>query len=218
MGALQDFAAETSHVSSVPARQTASGRSFRRRLRLLPRTIARINSRRQLATIVTNRASLIRDRKYLRPSHIKGLESAEAELKAHEPENGAAIALLVVEDEPLVRAMITEYVQECGYLTFEATNAEAAKRILAGPVPIDILFSDVRLPGESGLDLAMWCRTNYPGVRILLTSGLHSWSGEADNLCVDGPLVHKPYGLGDLLRHFRALIPSRPRVSPAQGG
>jgi DNA-binding response OmpR family regulator len=119
--------------------------------------------------------------------------------------HGTARTLLVVEDEPLVRVVVTEYLQDCGFRTFEAADATEAKRILAGPVPIDILFTDVRLPGESGLDLARWCRANHPEVRILLTSGHHQMAADASDLSADGPLLQKPYGLGELLRRFEAL-------------
>jgi CheY-like chemotaxis protein len=103
--------------------------------------------------------------------------------------------VLVVEDEVLIRLVIAEYLRECGYRVHEAVNAEEAILILQAPeVSIDIVFSDVEMPGEmDGFGLARWVRANLPEIQVILTSGAERSADIAGTLCEAGPLMKKPY-------------------------
>lgn len=119
--------------------------------------------------------------------------------------------VLVVEDEVLIRMAIADYLRACGYHVLEANDAAEAKRVLDATAPIDVVFSDVQMPGAAdGFALARWVRAHHPQVRVILTSGLPGAADKAADLCHDGPLVGKPYQpetvlrrIQDLLRHAR---------------
>src|SRR4029079_6843338 len=80
--------------------------------------------------------------------------------------------LLVVEDDVLIRLVIADYLRECGYKVYEAVNAPEAIAMLQSPeVAVDIVFSDVQMPGDmDGFALSRWIRANKPGVQVILTS------------------------------------------------
>lgn len=80
--------------------------------------------------------------------------------------------VLVVEDEPILRMMAVEIVEEAGMEAIEAADADMAVEILEARADVRILFSDIRMPGSmDGLKLANIVGTRWPAVRIILTSG-----------------------------------------------
>jgi CheY-like chemotaxis protein len=117
-------------------------------------------------------------------------------------------AILVVEDEVLIRLVIADYLRECGFKVYEAGNAAEALEILeADNTKIDLVFSDVRMPGEmDGFALAQWVRRNRPGLPVILTSGDRKKSEVARDLCEDEPFFAKPYELEPVVQRIRALI------------
>lgn len=114
--------------------------------------------------------------------------------------------VLVVEDELLVREVIVEYLRDCGFRVIEASNADDAIKMLRTDPRIDVVFSDVLMPGTlDGFGLAQWIRREQPNVRIILTSGL-ARTAAASELCADGPLMPKPYNYGDVEGRIRSLL------------
>ena len=113
--------------------------------------------------------------------------------------------ILFVEDEALVRMDLAQYLRECGYQVHEAANASEAMEGLQSKFAIDLVFTDINLPGEmSGLDLAAWTLANRPGVKVLVTTG-DATRAEMIPEAV-GALLAKPYTGRDLLdRVQRAL-------------
>jgi CheY-like chemotaxis protein len=110
-------------------------------------------------------------------------------------------SVLVVEDDELVREATVGSVVDLGYRVLEAADADAALRVLEADAAIDVLFTDVRLPGKSGEQLAREARRRRPGLKVILTSG-----GRAPDEAPDtgGPAVWlgKPYKWDDLRRAF----------------
>jgi CheY-like chemotaxis protein len=101
--------------------------------------------------------------------------------------------ILVVEDDIFVRLDIAEYLRDCGYRVIEAGTAAEAIDVLESNVPIDLVFSDIQMPGEmDGFGLAHWIRQHQPGVKTILTSGYIKAAEKAGELCDDGPIA-KPY-------------------------
>jgi CheY-like chemotaxis protein len=100
-----------------------------------------------------------------------------------------------VEDDPIVRAHISTQLRELGCAVAEASRAEEALAQLAGGAHVDLLFTDVVMPGISGIELARRARELRPGLRILLSSG---YTFEAmrhqDELGPDVCFLNKPYG------------------------
>ena len=99
--------------------------------------------------------------------------------------NDRTPAILVVENEILIRLAISDYLRECGFKVYEAgSSGEAIEIFQSNRAAIDLVFTDVRLPdGMDGFGLAQWVRQNRPGVRVILTSGDNKKSEAAKGLC-----------------------------------
>jgi two-component system, response regulator PdtaR len=82
------------------------------------------------------------------------------------------ITVLVVEDEPLIRMDISDQLQDLGFKVLEAGNASEAIAILAENQSIQVVFTDVDMPGDmDGLRLAAAVRDRWPPIHIIVTSG-----------------------------------------------
>jgi CheY-like chemotaxis protein len=92
--------------------------------------------------------------------------SSRAEEEARQP------VVLVVEDEALIRSAVAEYLRISGNSVVEAANAAEAIAVFAAGVPIDVVFSDIHMPGTmDGFGLARWISHHHPGINVVLTSG-----------------------------------------------
>jgi CheY-like chemotaxis protein len=117
--------------------------------------------------------------------------------------------ILVVEDEVLIRSNIAQYLRECGYRVIEAVNAEEALIVLRSEIRIDLVLTDVQMPGSmDGFELAKWIRANKKQVQVILVGTPERAAHAAGELCEDGPLLAKPYepqALLDLIRRHLGL-------------
>ncbi|WP_162806186.1 PAS domain S-box protein [Sphingosinicella terrae] len=131
---------------------------------------------------------------------------AAAPAAAPDPEPGGRI--LVVEDNEQVGAFSTQLLAELGYETVWAGNAvEALKRLDEASGDFAAVFSDVVMPGMSGVDLAREVSRRHPGLPVVLTSGYsHILAQEARH---GFDLIHKPYSVEDLTRVLRSAIVRR---------
>jgi DNA-binding NtrC family response regulator len=118
-----------------------------------------------------------------------------------------ALSVLVVEDEVLIRMSISDYLQDCGFKTFEAGSASDAMEILsAGLWHIDVVFSDIQLHGVTdGIGLAKWIAINKPETRVILCSGDHTKAKQAAELCKNEPFFSKPYSFEKVAAQIRLL-------------
>jgi CheY-like chemotaxis protein len=89
--------------------------------------------------------------------------------------------ILVVDDEPAVRSMIRNVLESDGYAVCEAVNGEAALRQLNGQ-PVDLIVTDLVMPGKNGIDLILELKKKYPHISILAISGGGGISGRFDYL------------------------------------
>ena len=106
--------------------------------------------------------------------------------------------VLVVEDEGLVRMAALDMLGDLGFAVMEAADAPAALAILESDARLDILFTDIGLPGMRGDDLARKAKALRPDLRIILASG-YSERGEVAGLeGADG--LDKPYDTAALAR------------------
>lgn len=103
-------------------------------------------------------------------------------------------AVLVVEDLPPVRHNAVEIMQELGCEVFAAYNGPAALEVLQAHPEIRVLFTDVRMPGMDGLELAEAAQRLRPDIKVVLTSG---YVGPKD-LPEDVPFVPKPWRVEDI--------------------
>jgi PAS domain S-box-containing protein len=125
---------------------------------------------------------------------------------------GGTERLLVVEDDPAVLELTVEMLTSLGYQVTTATHAAEALTVLRGEEPIDLLFSDIVMPGgASGVSLAREAQTLRPEMQILLTSG---FVGDGANLAEhEFPLIDKPYEAAALAARVREMLDQarRPR-------
>jgi DNA-binding NtrC family response regulator len=120
-------------------------------------------------------------------------------------------AILIVEDEVLIRLALSDYLQECGFKVFETADAAEAVEILeSNQADIDLVFTDVFLTGEmSGFALAQWTRTNRPELSVVLASGDTRLAKVAKELCENEPFLTKPYDFAAVVTQLRDFIDAK---------
>ncbi|HEY1709264.1 MAG TPA: CHASE3 domain-containing protein [Rhizomicrobium sp.] len=124
------------------------------------------------------------------------------------PVAGGDETLLVVEDDEGVRAAVVDMLSELGYNVLKAHNAEDALTVLRSGIRIDLLFTDVVMPGPVPTrELARRAQEMQPGIAILFTSGYTQnaivHNGKLDD---DVFLLSKPYRRDDLARKLRSML------------
>jgi PAS domain S-box-containing protein len=117
---------------------------------------------------------------------------------------GRGELVLVVEDNPEVALLTVHFLELLGYRTAVATSAAAALERLDEMSGVELLFTDVGLPGgTSGVELARSARARFPELRILLTSG---YAHDRRVLDPDLELLEKPFSKAELARSVRAVL------------
>jgi signal transduction histidine kinase len=120
-----------------------------------------------------------------------------------------AETVLVVEDEALVRDVAVEMIQDLGYKVLTAANGTEALALLHGGERIDLLFSDVLMPGGiSGIALASKARQIRRGLKVLLTSGYPARDGARAGTA-EFPMIQKPYQHDKLALMLRSALDLR---------
>jgi len=136
----------------------------------------------------------------LLPRTLKRPPTTAAELSTLAPRQaeGSAGLALVVDDDDSVAALVLEMFGQLGYETLRVASAEAALGALSDGRAVDVVFSDVMMPGAmNGLQLAMEVRDRHHGLPVLLTSGFpDAIKQEAARQKI--PLLPKPYRLEEL--------------------
>jgi PAS domain S-box-containing protein len=145
-------------------------------------------------------------RLYLPRHHGDAAASSSFALKAAEPA-ATGETVLVVEDEPVVRAVILEMLAEQGYRTLEAVDGPSGLRILRERERIDLLVTDVGLPGMNGRQLADQARETRPDMKILFMTGYAESVAIADGFLQPGmEMITKPFDLDNLSQRIRAMV------------
>ncbi|MBB3938479.1 DNA-binding NtrC family response regulator [Novosphingobium fluoreni] len=113
--------------------------------------------------------------------------------------------VLLVEDEPIIRAVGTDALEEAGFEVIEANDADHAVRILEMLGEVQVLFTDIRMPGSmNGLQLARLVHQRWPNMKILVTSG-DTWP-TTQQMPLEGHFLPKPYNLDVLQAEVTALL------------
>ena len=115
--------------------------------------------------------------------------SAPAAVASPDVPSGSARTVLLVEDDEVVRAVVAEMLVELGYEVFEAGCSDVALELDAGLDTVDILLTDVVMPGLGGPELATRLRERRPGLRVLFMSGYTARPGAS---------AHETFGAGAL--------------------
>jgi CheY-like chemotaxis protein len=111
--------------------------------------------------------------------------------------------VLLVEDDPVVANVAAAALEELGYRVGRAASADEALPILAGPARVDLLFSDVVMPGRlSGVDLAREAQRLRPGLPVVLTTGYSEEVARGIGVRV----LPKPYDIGALVEALETAL------------
>ena len=103
------------------------------------------------------------------------------------------ISVLLVEDEALISALVVDWLTESGFAVHEAATADAALAYLDAGNPVDVLFTDINLPGRmNGAELAARARALRPDLPIVYASGRFR-AGDIGPLVPRSLFVPKPY-------------------------
>lgn len=129
-----------------------------------------------------------------------------------EAEKGADLkggeTVLVVEDNTELRSVMLKQIGDLGYRTLEADSARAALDVLSGSPEVDLLFTDIIMPGGmTGVELARAVRERFPRVKILLTSGYTARTMANGFHDIEGlELLNKPFRKRDLAARLRQVL------------
>jgi two-component system cell cycle sensor histidine kinase/response regulator CckA len=128
--------------------------------------------------------------------------------------------ILVVDDQPSLRRVIVEVLREAGYAVLEAGGgAEALQVMQSSQAPVDLLLTDVVMPGMLGQQLADRLRLDHPRCPVVFMSGFAHPLGEAAGDAeanLPGPLLQKPFSESELLAVVAEQITRARRSDPAR--
>ncbi|WP_027555176.1 PAS domain S-box protein [Bradyrhizobium sp. Cp5.3] len=142
---------------------------------------------------------------YLPQAPSPATEKEAAALTHEAATTGRGYRVLVVEDNDDVGQFSTELLEDLGYVVRRVANANAALAILGeNEFAVDLVFSDVIMPGMNGVELAGIIRERYPGLPVVLTSGYSNVL--AENAHRGFELIQKPYSVESLSRILRKAI------------
>lgn len=132
-----------------------------------------------------------------------------AEERQMEPEPSRGPSILIVEDETLVRMGVAEHLRDAGFTVIEAASGDEARAVLEAGVRVDVVFSDIMMPGAvDGMALAEWIGQLPSAPAIVLASGVPAALGEAQRRHPHiRAVLTKPYAYADLERIARELAP-----------
>ncbi len=124
------------------------------------------------------------------------------------PAAGGTETVLVAEDDDGVRATVVEMLSDLGYRVLTASDAASALHVIESGIPIDVLFTDVVMPGKlRSPELARMARARLPGLAVLFTSGYTENAIVHDGRLDPGlELLSKPYTRDALARKLRAVL------------
>jgi PAS domain S-box-containing protein len=139
--------------------------------------------------------------------------AADLESASREPESGVATprgageTVLLVEDDPAVRLLVVEVLHELGYLAVEATDGNEALPILHSARRIDLMISDVGLPGLNGRQLAEIARQRRPELKILFITGYAAHAAVRSGFLAPGmEMITKPFAMDALAVKIREIL------------
>jgi PAS domain S-box-containing protein len=142
------------------------------------------------------------------PRHRGEVEAATRPEQGESDEQaGRGQTVLVVEDEALVRALIVDVLDELGYRALEANDGPSGLRILQSAEPIDLLITDIGLPGLNGRQVADAGRVLRPDLKVLFMTGYAESAAIANGILSPGmQMITKPFAMDVLIQRIRGLI------------
>lgn len=115
--------------------------------------------------------------------------------------------ILIVDDEPALLQVVNNILKEMGYRTLCANDAASAKQLLAANPQIDLLLTDVVMPGGMlGTELAKFAQAQHPDIKVLLMSGFTETAHHKAAGTTDFRLIHKPFRKAELAKTLREIL------------
>ncbi len=140
------------------------------------------------------------------PRHRGDTDASQASVATAE-HAATGETVLVVEDEPVVRGVVLEMLAEQGYRTLEAVDGPSGLKILRSDQRIDLLVTDVGLPGMNGRQVADQARESRADLKILFITGYAESVAIADGFLQPGmEMITKPFDLDHLAQRIRAMV------------
>jgi DNA-binding response OmpR family regulator len=128
----------------------------------------------------------------------------EREAEAYQADHGEII--LVVEDEAVVRLLVVETLQDLGYRALEAADGQAGLRILQTSQRIDLLVTNIGLPGLNGRQLADVGRITRSNLKILFMTGYAETAASSGFLTEGMEIIAKPFEMDALAKRVRQML------------
>jgi DNA-binding response OmpR family regulator len=117
--------------------------------------------------------------------------------------------ILVVEDEFLVRLILSEALTEAGYDVTEADGGEAGLSLLDGSTPFDVMITDLQMPGSAdGMTVASHARKRFPSMPIIFATARPDNIGRFADRRPSDVVIGKPYGPEEVLATIREMLGS----------
>jgi two-component system NtrC family sensor kinase len=113
--------------------------------------------------------------------------------------------VLLVDDEFMMRGVLAEILQDCGFQVVTAQSGEEAIGLLSKRNDFDLVFSDIKMPGIDGFELAKWVHENRAGTPVILASGYSGKTNMAADLC-GAEFLKKPYDFDHIIEKIRETI------------
>lgn len=140
------------------------------------------------------------------PRH-RGEVEAEDQTSDVAPHSGSGETVLVIEDDPSVRLLVLQVLEELGYRTIETESGRDATPILQSGRSIDLMISDVGLPGLNGRQLAEIARETRPGLPILFMTGYAEQAADQTAFLEPGmEIITKPFQIEQLAKRIDAIL------------
>jgi PAS domain S-box-containing protein len=134
-------------------------------------------------------------------------EEAETAGLADAPRSEAGESVLVVEDEPVVRDLVVDVLKDLGYRALEAVDGPSGLKLLQSSRRIDLLVTDVGLPGMNGRQLADQAREHRPDLKVLFITGYAENAAVASGFLEHGmEMITKPFAVEALAIRIREMI------------
>ena len=114
--------------------------------------------------------------------------------------------IMVVDDEPVILAVLTEFLIDSGLVPLAASSGDEACDLIKSGIKVDLVFSDVRMPGNfDGFGLARWIIEHHPEIPVILASGDLGKANAATELC-GVEMFPKPYEFQAAARKIKETI------------
>ena len=127
---------------------------------------------------------------------------------------GRPPVVLIVDDEPLLRMLAVEAVEDAGFVTLQAADADEAVTLLEANPDVALLFTDINMPGSmDGLALAHAVRNRWPTIKILVVSGQVKL--RTSDLPPSSCFLGKPYRADAMIAELRSLVAAINPKEPA---